>query len=221
MTTVTIYLYEAENHKFEWFNREWMEAWKYTASKIMNFRKGYKHFYVAPDRLFFVSNFDMSEKEFIELVSFATIHYNKFFNRSKVLVLTAHKTHSDIDTNYLTSQVIYTHERYKEALTKYYTDLNKKQMSLNLISDAFEVKPEFTSGYYYENNEWKIKVDVSISDTELGNHDKPYPSMDEIQQTKRVQSGTPADLERLGKVLTGELIYVRGKKQETSGPKEE
>lgn len=156
-------MFEASKHDFKWFQRKWLEAWQYTASKLMKLRTGYKTFYVTPEKLIMLTNFDMTDKEFIELISAATYYFNCYLGFNSLHVLTGYKEYTEFDIYAHTKS---TYDTYKEALTTYYTELNSKQLSMSLLSDAFEVKPEFMYGMYFENEKWipntyDIHTDIS------------------------------------------------------------
>lgn len=188
MTTITLQLYEANRHQFNWFQSKWMDAWKYVASKLPDFRNGYEGFYIAPDRFFFTTNFDLTDKELIELVSFATWHYNDFLSSKKPMVLTANKYRGEngkFMKNYLNQHYTYTCELFKQALTTYYSD----QQDTLFGDEVIDIKPEFKYGWFWgNNNEWETQLDVtSNNDHSSSSRNNPYPSIDEIEQTEHTK----------------------------------
>ena len=181
MTTITIYLYESHKHKFNWFDRKWLNAWEYVATHLMQFRKGYDGFYIAPDRVYFTTNFDMTEKEYVELISFATFHFNDFLDSKKPMILTGQKGFFSAKTLCVCSQIIATYKLYKEALTTYY-----EEQKVTLFGDeTIDVKPEFKYGCYYKKGEWSSEVNVTNMD-ELVNDCRHNPPVDQIEQTELI-----------------------------------
>ncbi len=185
---IDLMLCNSAKYNFQWFERRWLDAWKFTAHKLSTFKKGYIQFYVAPNRLAFQTKFDMSEQELLEVVSFATFYFNKFLEKDTPCVLTGLRMLSSETVPFLEAQYIYTHGDYKDALTKYYSNNDSNQLAMPLFTEALEIKPEFKFGSYYENGEWKTRVDVTTDNiSELCNHSSAYPSMDQIHQTELVQ----------------------------------